>query len=497
MKYTKKLLSLVLVLVLALALAVPGFAAETTSIEISNGNAGASYAAYKILNLTASQTGETSNYNYTVNPMYRNALIAVLKEGDETTLTDAQILARIAKIGDQSTEANQFANDLYLQVKTLDPDATAIGTNTFDASDGYWLIVETSTPGDGAIASKVILNTAGLADENGKITIQSKKDTIDIAKTVNDNSVDVGDDVQFTITSTVPDLTNYTDYTFIIHDTMTAGLSFKQVDSVKINGSDVDYTTPDDIDDDCDLHIQISYAVLKAAVAGQPIEIKYTATVGADAFENNSQTNDAYLEYSQNPYTTEKGNTTHKEVEVYTCKIQVNKYTDSDGNGRYDETDLKLAGAEFALYKIVDGKKYYYGLNAEETDVTWTELATENDNYEYISTNFKTYTTGEDGVVAFKGLAEGTYYLDEIKAPEDYNLPTSDTMVEVDKTASGDGDNVTYSYATVQPILNNRGTQLPSTGGMGTTIFYTLGGVLVVGAAILLVTKKRVHDVEG
>ena len=229
--------------------------------------------------------------------------------------------------------------------------------------------------------------------------------------------------------------------------------------------------------------------------AGKNIVITYSAIINENALKTNVETNKVDLEYSNNPNNdTSKGKTPEKVVYVYDFDIVIDKYTGDATTG------TRLEGAKFVLYKTVDGKNLYYFYDETAKEVKWVELADAAAVAAAIQAKTITeVTTDKTGAASFKGLDTGTYYLHETEAPAGYNLLKEDVKVTITATYNDNGTIATSSatssnngqYQQTQPVLNKAGALLPSTGGMGTTIFYVLGSILVIGAVVLLVTKKR------
>ena len=219
-------------------------------------------------------------------------------------------------------------------------------------------------------------------------------------------------------------------------------------------------------------HIKVDIFVKNFKI-GDPIKVTYKATVNEKAIAVVSE-NKAKLTYSNDPTNSESKNTTPEEiVKVYTSKIVIDKFESGH------ET-TKLPNAKFVLYKkVTDGEKtsiFYYKWNDTARKVEWVEdmkAAT-------------VVTTDDQGKATFGGLADGTYYLVETEAPAGYNPLTEPFEVKVEGNSTD-----TTKLSVTAKVANKTGTTLPSTGGMGTTIFYVLGSALVLGAVVLLVTKKR------
>ena len=474
MKTAKKLASLLLVVVMVFAMATTAFAAEDKgTIIVDNPVANQTYTAYKIFDVTYSG----SNYSYTIkttSEWYSTVKAYAETEGSGLTLTGVA--------GDDTTfvvststgfSAAAFANALKAAVSgktgiTLTADGTTVKATNLDL--GYYFVASTN----GALCN--------LTTTNPSVTIHDKND-IPFNKVDDKESVDVGEIVTYTITGKVPDYTGFTTYTYLVTDTMSEGLTFHKNVKVTVGGTDVtsDCTITYDKDNNAN-KFTVSIPVLNNKYTiGAEIEITYTAVVNENAvakIENNAAT----LTYSNDPIDTSKTTTTPEDKEtVYSAKVVINKYV----KGSNTE---KLAGAEFVLYKEVktDGSdtttKYYYKWNETDKKVEWTT--------DKAQATVK--TTNDEGAASFYGLKDGTYYLEEIKAPAGYNLLKDPVQVTVN------GANATTanlsSLTVTGNVENSSGAELPETGGMGTTIFYVLGSVLILAAVVLLVTRKRMSS---
>ena len=233
--------------------------------------------------------------------------------------------------------------------------------------------------------------------------------------------------------------------------------------------------------------------------------VSFKCTVNDSALTYDFENNTADLVYSKSPYDTSTNKTPEKKTYVIDLNLDVDKVDGTDGSKH-------LEGAEFKLYRLAaDGTtKEYYKWNTTDKKVTWGAEAD--------ADVFKTTTTGklEQQV---RGLDKGTYYLEETKAPTGYNRLKDPVQVDITVTENADGDKVTYSatyageaaamtngevdltsatQAEKQPVAtgtiqNNSGAELPSTGGIGTTIFYIVGAILVIGAGVILVTRRRMN----
>ena len=295
----------------------------------------------------------------------------------------------------------------------------------------------------------------------------------------------------------------YDTYTYIVNDTMSDGLTAVDKD----NDGKIDVTVTIDGDtytdftvaqDGQSFTITFNNFINQKANAGKDIVITYSATINEKALTTDKETNTVNLEYSNNPNdNTSKGKTPDRIVYVYDFDIVIDKYTGDKTSGE------RLDGAKFVLYKTVDSKELYYFYDNITKEVKWIELADDTAVTAAIKNGTITeVTTDEDGAAKFQGLDSGTYSLHETEAPAGYNLLKEDVTVTITATYGNDGQ-ITSSSATsansgqyqqVQKIENKSGAILPSTGGMGTTLLYIIGAILVVGAGVLLVARRRMHS---
>ena len=474
MKTAKKFASLLLVMVMVFAMATTAFAAEDKgTIIVDNPVANQTYTAYKIFDVTYDST--KTNYSYTIkttSEWYSTVKAYAETEGNGLTLTGVA--------GDDTTfvvststgfSAAAFANALKAAKSgktgtTLTADGTTVKATNLDL--GYYFVTSTN----GALCN--------LTTTDPTVTIHDKND-IPFNKVDDKESVDVGEIVTYTITGKVPDYTGFTTYTYLITDTMSEGLTFQKNVNVTVGGTDVTSACTITYDKDNNANKFTVSIPVKSYTIGAEIKVTYTAVVNENAvakIENNAAT----LTYSNDPIDTSKTTTTPEDKEtVYSAKVVINKYV----KGSNTE---KLAGAEFVLYKEVKTDdsdtttKYYYKWNDTAKKVEWTTS----------KADATVKTTDANGAAAFDGLKDGTYYLEEVKAPAGYNLLKTPVQVTVN------GANATTanlsSLTVTGNVENSSGAELPETGGMGTTIFYVLGSVLILAAVVLLVTRKRMSS---
>ena len=501
MKYMKKLMTLLAVLTLALAMAVPAFAETTTptyTITINNGTG--TYAAYQIFK----------------GDLYNNTL-SNIEWGDNVTTAGQEALGNAAEkataiIGE--TEAKAFASEV---AKYLTDPPAGKGTDSITGLAAGYYLIKNATVGEGEVFTDYILQVVKDVEVNpksGKPTLDKQIKHNDDGKwgVVGDNQI--GDTVEFRTITTVPIVSGYTKYTYVIHDEMSAGLTsnVRSNDDVtiKVNDEtvlDKNYYTVT-VDPENANKFTVTVDVLKAIEDGKMAEgntlyTYYTGILNENAavYVVGKQDNKAYLEYSNNPHdNTTKNVTPEKVVYDWTFKMEVNKI---DG-----ESKTPLSDAKFVLSKEKNCDLGAIGDDGQphNTENLISLIKNSDGSYTvapagYTGPVVKVMTAGK---ITIKGLDDATeYYLYETKAPAGYNCLTDAVRFEITATYSDAGDNCTSVTATVNNdvqssvsvnVRNNKGSTLPSTGGIGTTLFYVIGGVLMAVAAVLLVTKKRMNN---
>ena len=533
----KKLISVFLALAMILALGVTAFAAEDTTLTI-NGAAGREFVGYQLLDLTTSLKGEAHhtehegdhsndcyNYAYTVNEKYR----AILQEevlnngrnelwvenGKPATaagVTDAQILSYLSyqtsDNGDVYNTMRQVADRLYRAIKAagLTADKTGLTGNGDTIEQGYWIFADvTDLDGANNANSLVMVDTKGQEDliintKLGLPTVEKKVKDIEDSEDdkILDNAWhdsadhDIGDTVPFKLTATLASNAHlYTTYAITFHDTMSAGLTLDQ-GSIKVymydskHKADVDTDLNDfakDVTDSFTFNPTTggfsigceNVLAIEGSTKDSAFVVYYEATLNdAAVIGAAGNPNEVYLEFSNDPYGTSTGKTETDKVTVFTYQLIINK-TDSHGHA--------LEGAGFTLYKKA--------LSGE-----WEAIGTEQ-----IGEGMTTFT--------WKGLDDGDYKLEESTVPEGYNkmsdvvFSISATHVEVDANPTLTaldgglmGTGLIDAGSITKDIINNTGTILPETGAEGTFLLITGGTVLVILAAVFMITRKKMSIYE-
>ena len=531
MKSMKKLVTLLLSLVMLCALAMPAMADETTYSITINGAKDHEYTAYQVLKGVyfhgdgKNHTDENKEYLSDVqwgDAVDSNALLTALKGStvigsDFTNKTSAEDVAYVLQGYDNKSEKlDEFARIVGKNLITdvAGKSGTASGENNTATisglTAGYYFVKDTGTIGAGEIATKFLVKVVGNATVDIKATAPSIEKEIVGGDDGNHTTVNVGDDVEFKLTAKVPDMASFDKYTFTISDTLSNGLTFKK-DTVAVTIGETtlekgtNYTLTPPTETDNTFKIEFTKDQLANYVehgTGATIVVTYKATLNKNALTTDKESNKATLKYSNNPAGDGTGTVKTPDVPVYIYDfdIDIDKYDDTDNkdkNNANKDTSKKLAGAEFILYKeVTENEKkttYYYKWDKDSNTVKWVTDKKE--------ATPKTTTT--EGKTSFQGIAAGSYFLEETKAPDGYNKLKEPVPVTITAEYNDDGKLIKTSananttkdgqYIQKVEVPNKAGAVLPSTGGIGTTIFYVLGSILALGAAVLLIAKKRMN----
>lgn len=509
MKKVKQMLALLAAFALVLAMAVPAFAEGAgTTYTLTINNANGTYEAYQIFSgdLSENEAGKKvlSNIQW--------------GSGVDTTKMGSESAATMAENLKTSALAESFAESLVSGSKLSSVKATATaqnGTAVFTGLSAGYYLVKNSSVDTGKTYTDFILEVVGntTANHKGDVPdvekkVEEKNDSTGAATTWGATAdYDVGDEINFELTGTLPEsYGRYANYKYVFHDTMT-NMTYKD-GSVKVYYVKEGSTNRVEISsgvastwDNGAKKLTVTFNDLKTAVSGlahgDKIVVTYTATLDASAVVGgNGNPNKVKLEYSNNPNGEGTGETPEKTVVVFTYKTIINKVTKGT-----DGKNVPLAGAEFTLSKFIASES-----GSDTVTVNGTE-------YHGTWNNGVTVTPTKTGDVAnvftFSGLDTGIYRLTETKTPAGYNtidpvyfeiVATNDgTKVTSMEGKAVNGSEISFtanetSGSLSADVINNAGTTLPSTGGMGTTVFYVVGGGLMAVAVVLLVTKKRMEN---
>ena len=504
MKLFKKLASFILAFAMVMAIAMPSvvMAADGKStITVDGATAGSEYVAYKLFNATDDGNG---HFSYTVNSKYETVLKEVTGKS-----TGAEIVKYLDGIKDNATAVREFADKVYAKVKTMDVDYTAANGVFAEVDQGYYLIAQTKI-GTNEAYSLVMLGTAG--KNNLKITpktgvptfekkIKEKNDSTGVESGWQDASdYDIGDKVPFKLTGTVSDkYDNYKTYYYAFHDKMDDTLEFN-ADSVvvKIDGKEVakeKYTLNTKTTDGCTFEVVFNDLKTVSPTKPENVTVEYTATLKDTAkLGSVGNFNKGKLEFNNNPYyegegkPEKPGETPWDEVVVFTYKIIANK-TDGQGNA--------LAGAGFTLYKFDKDTNAYVKVKEIEAGKTTKFEFTGADagKYKLVETTVPDgYNKADDLVFEVKGTYEAVNKTDPLKAP---TLTKLEILDEKGNSITGEDKVFTTNLAAgtaTTNIKNLTGSELPSTGGMGTTVLYAAGTLMILAAAAFLVMKKKAES---
>lgn len=502
MKKMKKLLSMLVAATMTLAMAAPGFAdtpqESNYKITINSEHTGHIYEAYQIFDGDlALRDGEK--------------VLSNIVWGSGINDNGKTILGVASTKAEQMTESNvaEFAQEVGAYLSTVKATSKSVtgGYEISNLEPGYYLVKDAE---DSLDASSTEVYTRFILEVVGDATATPKsfdKDIPKFEKTVGEgkkgDDYSIGDDVPFQLKATMPETyADYTAYKLVFEDELTSGLTFNQ-DSVKlfVGNTEIDnYSTIEGVNvviNGQKMVFTITDAKKIASIAAKnEVIVKYTAKLNDKATAGTTDKNKATLEYSNNPNNNGEGTgkTVETEVKVYTFKLALTKVA-SYAEGTAEENKIKLANAEFTL-KNADGK-FATVVNGKITG--------------WVASNGTTLTSDVNGLINVDGLDAGIYTLTETKAPAGYNKLADPIILTITSSIGDDGilTDLKASYTadgkadvhttgavkdtgTVSlEVTNNSGAQLPSTGGIGTTIFYAVGIILMAGAVFFVVRRKR------
>lgn len=485
MKNVKKVIAVVLSLIMILTTgSVISFATQEGnltggSITINDAVPDQIYKAYQILYIE-SYNKDAGAYAYKANSAWetwlraQSSYVSFDAQGYVTWVEDADAAA-FAKLA--QVEAAKMTADAAGTAPAAEEGETYSTVMLSSLKLGYYLV-------DTTLGTLCSLNTTKpdvVIEEKNEVPVNVK--TVEEDSTSNygeKNDADIGQTVNFK--STITAQAGAENYVF--HDTMSAGLTYTGVTGVTLNGTAVDasnYTVvTEGLTDGCTFEVRFTQAFCDTLKANDQIVISYTATLNENAVvagEGNPNTSKlSYGDSSNTKYTPDS------QTKTYTWDVDVFKYTMDGGN------EKALADATFTLSKNTDGSNPI-ALVSEGNNVYRVAKTGETGTVTEI-------TTDSTGKFTVKGLDADTYYLTETKAPAGYNKLAGPVTIVIGANGVVNGTTEAPQGVDEVKVLNNTGAELPSTGGIGTTLFYIFGAILVVGAGVVFVTRRRMHSDE-
>lgn len=555
MSKIKKMLGVLMAAMLCFALTpMTAFAAGDKTLTIDGAN-GHTYKVYQVLTGDVSALASNHGENATAGKLANVKLGESVK--DDTTIKAIEEAILDPDDSSKMRTGEALGNALWGFINPNKAVKTVNGEGSVDVPEGYYLVKDdTNVAGQNDYASRYVVAVVGnvtvkpkgdkpelnkeIADTDANAPIADTGNKVDTAA--------IGDVIEFRLTSKVPNMAGYEYYYYTVTDTMSEGLTFQNDVKVTIGGEDYTDVTVESTDANVDPKvITISVNDLKKnAREGQDIVITYSAAINENAkIGIDPNTNTAKLSYSNNPnessqYDSEgkprvpEGETPDSTTKTYVTQLALNK-VDQDGNV-LQGAEFELEGTNLNTVKLTSAETYVASDEGEWyklTDGTYTtEAPTDETASSYASTDTKyklstalTAATGvgankaikgfvdPNGQLVFTGLNAGSYTLTETTTPVGYN--TWDP-INFNITAAFDADNNKIIWGVEKTdnvilkadpsgaslgvfeitVKNVSGLMLPSTGGIGTTIFYIVGGILVVGAIAFLIVRRRANSTK-
>ena len=549
-KMTKKMISAIaFVLLMTLIMGMTALAAAPYQIKITrNDGAAHTFEAYQIFKaepygsginatLINIEWGEGVNSTKLVSDL-KTAFPAFFPNSTYTATEVANVLASSTFADNVSAFAGIAGGCLTSTVSATANTSGDVATMSV-TEGGYYLIKDkdgTLANGEGAY-TEFMLKIVNNVDVTAKADAPSLDKVINVGSGVNANTASIGDSVPFKITSTVPDMTGYQNYFFVVNDTLSKGLTYNEDLAISIDGysgtvsKDVQVTT-DATGTKLSIALTDFYNQYKN-LAGKTIELTYSATLNQDAVVGSAgNPNTASLTFSNNPNKDTTGDrpspedpvgkTPDKTTKTYTTEIKLVKVDGKDDTQFLKGAKFQIVGTGLNIV-VINNEIYrksatgtYYML--KDGSFTTTEPSPENkgseDTFEKVTVVTKDTSntdinsivyTDNNGEAYFKGLKPGTYTITELEAPEGYNKLTYAVEVVITGTIETDGSctfatsslNATVDGNSIKvQIGNNKGIHVPETGGMGTTILYLTGALMILLSVVLFITRKRVGNKE-
>lgn len=488
----KKLFASLLVVIMLITLAIPVSAeTELGSITINNIGTDSRYDIYRLLDLESYDL-TSGAYSYKVNSNWKNFFdteearkyVAIDGSGYVTWINgdDDTAVANFAKIalayakenGIAPVKSSLNAGDM---TQTTDTETNNISGKFSDIPLG-WYLVDSSV---GALCGLTTTNPdASVNAKNGTPTLDKQVQEDSTNQWGDTNNADIGQTVNFRVTINVhAGAENYT-----LHDKMSDGLTFKSVTGVElvdpganltsalVEGTDYTVVSDSTITDGCTFEVRFSKELCDKLETNDKLIVSYNAMLNRNAvIAGKGNVNDAWLEYG------EDNNTTHDTTQTYTFGFDVIK-TDSQ--------NTLIDGAEFKIYDAETGGNEVKVVLMDD-DVTYRRAREDETGVSIVVKNGKVRAVGFDN---------GTYYLEETVAPDGYNkLTARQKFIISDANLDSIFNGNIYSTGSGVHVVNKTGSMLPETGGLGTVLFLSIGGFVMLAAGVLLFAKKRMSQI--
>ncbi len=486
----QKIASLVLAILMVFSLGITAFAeGETGSITITSASSDATYSIYRMLDLE-SYDRTSGAYSYKVNSAWAG-FFATDAAKAYITFDEAGYATWVEEDDEDTKAAFAKLALTYAEDNGIDPVAVSTDTEAFVGGKfinlplGYYL-VDTNV---GALCGLTTTNpNASVNPKNGRPT--SEKQVLEDGDNqwTTANTADIGQDVEFRVTVQVQAGAQ----NFVLHDDMAEGLTFKSVTSIQHISPDNPEHTDETVDESaysvvtegleegCTFEVRFTEEFCEHLEANDKIIVHYTAMLNRNAvIDGEGNPNTAWLTYGENeegeePFATAKTTTITKTFAFDIVKTN-------------DQNDL-IDGAEFRVYDAPEGGNEVAVVLMDD-GLSYRRARADEEGVNIVVT---------DGLMKVEGFDNGTYYLEEKVAPDGYNKLTGRTKFIISEgnleaiftTDEETGEKI-YSTGSGVHVVNKTGSMLPETGGMGTTLFYVVGGLLVGGAVVALVSKKR------
>lgn len=521
MKKLKKLAALVLAAAMVLSMGITSFAAGTHKIIINGGTHsldGVKFTAYRLFDATK---GADDSIGYTVTAPFKEYLA---DKAEKTVPPSKSIYAYVNSQLSDASKAQTFLSELNSAITSSTITDLIDYTVTKTGTDATTVEFENMEPGFYVIYSSnenYSTMTVTVLDTDETVNVKVKEPGVEKEIIKDDgsagagNDYEIGDTVKFRVTVDIPTVGDgFSNYYFKFHDTMSDGLTLNQYSfSLYIENGDSDIRLTQDTDykapvidpnakeEEQDVtKVEINFVVgnkesgwLSSALkqnAGKQIVIEYTATINEKALHTIPETNSAKIDFTNNDGS--KGEGTPDTTKIYTHEMIIQKYKNEATEGN------ELAGAEFQLYKVTGNGADVSGVPIKVVQVTQgTDGAyrVAKTDEEVTATTTLKAAASPVGKITVEGLDSGWYAVVETKVPDGVNGLDAPEYIEIKGAldANGDPESDNYDKTVTLNVVNETGSLLPETGGMGTVLFTVIGAVLIiaVGTSFVVSRKRR------